>query len=450
MRQTLSTTFRYFAALSLSAAITLGLFVIPTPAQLVTKRAKTLENEGGAVSTIELETGCSSAKIETTGNSGVSGTYGNIRTFSGGSFSVKASAWSRRKSDGLWEDAFLGAFSTGLGVTDRGEGNGNADRHRVDNVGDRQNYVLFEFNQPVVFDQAYLNSVINDSDITVWIGNANNPYSNHLTLSDALLASFGGSESNDTGSSSSRWANVNAANKVGNVVVIAASVSDDTPEDWFKIDTLDINCKPPGTARVEIIKEVGTIDQTNGSTASFGFTATNLGTPAFSLVDNNIVGPDRFINNGITAFGAGNAITVTEDQPLGWSLADLECTSSGGSTHSVDFANRKVTITPQSGGSTVCTYTNVQVGASAAKVAVSGRVMLANSRGINGARLSLWDVQTGEIRYVTTNNFGYYQFSDVEVGRFYVVSIKHPRYVFSQNMQSFSLEDSLTDLNFVY
>jgi hypothetical protein len=448
MRNSLSISFRYIATLTLGVAFLSGIF--PVSAQLITKRAKTLENEGGSLSTIEPETGCVSAKIDTTGSSGTSGTFGNIRTYSGGSFSVKASAWSRRKSDGLWQDAFLGAFSTGLGVTDRGEGNGDADRHRVDNVGDRQNYVLFEFNQPVVFDQAYLNSVLNDSDITVWIGNANNPYSNHLTLSDALLASFGGSETNDTSSSSARWANVNAANKVGNVVVIAASVSDDTPEDWFKIDTLDINCKPSSTARVEIIKQVGTIDQTNASTASFGFTATNLGTSAFSLVDNNIVGPDRFINNGITSFGAANAITVTEDQPLGWSLTDLSCTTSGGSTYTLDFANRKVTITPQAGGSTVCTFSNGQVGASAAKVSVSGRAMLANSRGISGAQLTLWDVQTGETRTVTTNTFGYYEFTEVELGKFYVVSISHPRYVFSQNMQSFSLEDSLTSLDFVY
>src|SRR5690606_11968917 len=148
-------------------------------------------------------------------------------------------------------------------------------------------------------------------------------------LSDALLASFGAPESNDTTISSSRWANINASNKVGNVVVVAASVTDDSPEDWFKINKLDVDCKPSGAARVEIIKEVGTVDQTNASTQSFAFTSRKLGTANVSRVANNVVGPDRFINEGITAFGASNAITVTENLTLGWSLADLVCVSSG-------------------------------------------------------------------------------------------------------------------------
>src|SRR5690606_38646321 len=134
---------------------------------------------------------------------------------------------------------------------------------------------------------------------------------------------------------------------------------------------------------------------------------------------------------------------------LGWSLADLVCVSSSGSTHVTDFANRKVTITPKSGGSTKCTFTNAQVGPSAAKVSVSGRALMA-SRGVSGAVITLWDVQTGAMRQATTNVLGFYEFSEVEVGRFYVVSIAHPRYVFSQNMQTFNLEDSLTALDFIY
>jgi hypothetical protein len=109
-----------------------------------------------------------------------------------------------------------------------------------------------------------------------------------------------------------------------------------------------------------------------------------------------------------------------------------------------------VSVTPASGQNVTCTFTNAQLGASAAKVDVSGRAMLSNSRGISGAVLTLWDVETSQTRQVTTNSLGYYVFSEVEVGKFYVVSISHPRYVFSQNMQTFTLEDSLTSLDFVY
>ena len=50
------------------------------------------------------------------------------------------------------------------------------------------NYVLFEFSQAVTVTQAFLDYIGADSDISVWIGSKIDPYNNHLTLSDALLA----------------------------------------------------------------------------------------------------------------------------------------------------------------------------------------------------------------------------------------------------------------------
>ena len=47
-----------------------------------------------------------------------------------------------------------------------------------------------------------------------------------------------------TTSSSARWADINAGNRTGNVLVIAALVSDTSPEDQFKISKLDIACTP--------------------------------------------------------------------------------------------------------------------------------------------------------------------------------------------------------------
>ena len=171
----------------------------------------------------------------------VDGPDGNIRTFNAGNLSVKASAFSRRNDTGQFETAYLGAYGSGLGVTDRGEGNGDNNRHVVDNIGDRKNYVLFEFNRRVVVDKAFLDSIGADSDITVYVGNANNPYNNHLTLSAALLASFG-SEENTTETNQPRNADINNIQEVGNVLVIAASVNDTTPEDEFKIKILDVKC----------------------------------------------------------------------------------------------------------------------------------------------------------------------------------------------------------------
>ena len=103
--------------------------------------------------------------------------------------------------------------------------------------------MLFEFSVPVVIDQAFLDSIGADSDISVWIGTKTDPFTNHITLSDAVLTSLGAREDNNaTSSVTSRWANINSGGVSGNVLVIAASASDTTPEDEFKVSKVDIKC----------------------------------------------------------------------------------------------------------------------------------------------------------------------------------------------------------------
>ncbi len=173
----------------------------------------------------------------------------NIRTFTApNGISVKVSAFSRTKgAGGVWSTAFLGQYSGGLGVTDNSEGDGSNNRHTVDNI-DGDNYVLFEFSEPIVLKQAELGYVVSDSDLTVWIGNFNNPFNNHLTLSDAVLGNFSHTEENLTDSSSTRTADLNSGEIVGNALIIAAWIGDTSPEDQFKIKLLNIckrSCEPP-------------------------------------------------------------------------------------------------------------------------------------------------------------------------------------------------------------
>ena len=81
----------------------------------------------------------------------------------------------------------------------------------MDNIGGRDNYVLFEFSVPVVVNQAFLDSLGADSDVSVWIGTKTDPFNNHLTLSDALLDSLGHGGQRHDRHRASRWANINAA-----------------------------------------------------------------------------------------------------------------------------------------------------------------------------------------------------------------------------------------------
>jgi len=86
--------------------------------------------------------------------------------------------------------------------------------------------------------------VLADSDASAWIGSQANP-SNHNTLSDAFLTGLGTREDNDTATNGQpRWADINAAGKSGNILVISASASDTTPEDSFKIHKVVIGCCP--------------------------------------------------------------------------------------------------------------------------------------------------------------------------------------------------------------
>ncbi len=177
------------------------------------------------------------AVLDFSGSSASTGTSGNIRTFTAGGVSVKASAFSR-DSSGAWASAYLGSYSGGLGVTDGSE-SGSSPNHAVDNVG-RVNYVLFEFDQNVVVDSTTLGWVSDDSDLTAWIGTTTDPFNNHLTLNNTVLNNLGYKEDNDTTSSAIRTADLNAGNRSGNVLVIAASTSDTTPDDYFKIDQVKV------------------------------------------------------------------------------------------------------------------------------------------------------------------------------------------------------------------
>ena len=186
---------------------------------------------------------CVDTTFKFSGNTASSGTAGNTRTFTVNGVSVKATAFSRTNSSGAWATAYLGLFGPGLGVTDGSE-SGSSSTHKVDNQGSRNNYVLFEFSSPVVIDQVFLDSIEGDSDISVWIGTKTDPFNNHITLSDAVLTSLGAREDNNTTSSaSSRWADINAGGVVGNVLVIAASASDTTPDDAFKLSKLALKCQ---------------------------------------------------------------------------------------------------------------------------------------------------------------------------------------------------------------
>ena len=224
------------------------------------------------------------------GSSATSGTAGNIMNFSINGINVHASAFSRVRTGGTWNTAYLGAYSGGLGVTDGSEGNGSNDTHKIDNIGGRDNYVVLEFQQPVVVDRAFLDIVGADSDMSLWIGTKTDPYNSHQTLSDALLSGFY-TEENSTAdvTPGSRWADLNVTAKSGNVIVIAALASDTTPEDSFKLSKLDLACPPPPMCTAGTFAFTGNFPTsgTAGNILTFAVNGVTVKASAFSRVDSS-------------------------------------------------------------------------------------------------------------------------------------------------------------------
>lgn len=229
--------------------------------------------------------------------------------------------------------------------------------------------------------------------------------------------------------------------------VFRSPVNYGTP-DGSRIKSIGFCYHEPGN--VTIIKDA----VTNGgaSTTAFAFASTNLTSPSsFSLVDNNIPGPDRLVKTNLYAFFKfGKTITVTEGVTTGWTLSDISCTEHGGIANStIDFGNRRAIIKLEEGESVTCTFKNTNLSPSAANVSVTGRVLNSEGRGVASAMVVITNAATGVSNVAYTNPFGYYVFDDIESGNYYLITVSHKGYRFSDSQRSFTLNDSLGLSDFV-
>jgi hypothetical protein len=150
----------------------------------------------------------SGSQCSTSGSS-----FGNSRTCNtsgGGSPTVTATAWSNTKnsSNTFLENAFLGVYGGGLGVTNRDYGPNSTDdqnegtptntispEHAVDN-NQRRDSVLFSFASAVRLTQVEIGYRSGDSDLTVLaytpgMGDPSTPNLNNGTTSYSNLTSSG-------------------------------------------------------------------------------------------------------------------------------------------------------------------------------------------------------------------------------------------------------------------
>ena len=85
----------------------------------------------------------------------------------------------------------------------------------------------------------------------------------------------------------------------------------------------------------------------------------------------------------------------------------------------------------------------------AASANIAGQVRTAKGRGIGDVYVTLSGGGLSEPRRAITNPFGYYSFEDLPVGGTYVISVASKQYTFENPSRVVTLEDNLTDADFV-
>ena len=219
-------------------------------------------------------------------------------------------------------------------------------------------------------------------------------------------------------------------------------------------------------AFITIIKEVRTLGSPAGTTATFEFDfnfTQGATTIPFTLVDDVVGdgggGPPLSANAtevfAVTDFGLTNPITVVEaDYAPTWTLAFITCVEAPGGLPNEENTTtsqptRTATIIAEEAELIVCTFRNTQFQPTAAHASISGRTLDSFGNGIGNTRVAVTDAQTGETRYAITNPFGYYTVEDLEVGNFYIMTVSNKRYTFADDTRSFTLNDSVTDMDFI-
>jgi len=205
----------------------------------------------------------------------------------------------------------------------------------------------------------------------------------------------------------------------------------------------------PTPARVTVRKRARLLNGGTSSSTTFPYAATNIPTTSFALVDNT-----EFVDPNINQYGAQNAIIVTEAPVMGWALSSIQCVENSTGLPSiqnstVDLVNRRANIVAEAGEEITCTFTSDELAPTASTASVGGRVMRENGYGVGGVVLYLYSGNGGRRHMALTNSFGYYNFTDLQVGELYILGIQQSRWTILDNVRSFTLNEDLSEMNFI-
>lgn len=102
------------------------------------------------------------------------------------------------------------------------------------------------------------------------------------------------------------------------------------------------------------------------------------------------------------------------------------------------------------GGNTSTTnYQLLVLAPTSVHAGISGRILTADGRPISNVTVMLNGGALVAPRHAVTGHLGYYHFEDVPVGVSYVVSISSKRFTFADGVKLITLQENLTDLDFI-
>ncbi|MGJ8644882.1 MAG: PEP-CTERM sorting domain-containing protein [Luteolibacter sp.] len=189
----------------------------------------------------------------------------STRTFTSNGVTATATAFSYTGNGyDFFEVSKLGQYgSSGLGVTNKNE-DGSDPGHRVDNYL-HNDYIIFTFDSLVDVTSIKLASIVNDSDVSYWVGNVSSSNLSGETYTGLSTLGFQSEivdTVNDT-SLTSRTVTINAPNTGVNAILFGARrgvwTSDSKYIDQFKVKTLNgvVVVPEPSTALLSLLGVVG-------------------------------------------------------------------------------------------------------------------------------------------------------------------------------------------------
>jgi hypothetical protein len=183
--------------------------------------------------------------FNTTGNTNTNGAYGNALSFSSTSGSstlqMQVTAWQSNQSTNDITRAYLGAFSTGLGVTGINDSNGASNYHQFDNARGYTDFVMLEFSRAVSLTGVTLNtynlgsSSGKDSDLAFY--NAASIAGSNLTAYDTVPSAW----TAVNGSGGSGYVSLGSTGTSTKWLVGAAFIPTNDRDDGFKIASVKVS-----------------------------------------------------------------------------------------------------------------------------------------------------------------------------------------------------------------